>query len=76
MEIWNAMTEYYDDDGYGPSSVLDVFVILMTTGWADEVSAGWRGDSFIKQKETDMFINIEDVPTAIVLFLMDVCRVN
>jgi hypothetical protein len=76
MEMWNGMEYYDEDDGYRPSTILDVFVILVTVGWADEVCPGWRGDAFVKQKETDEFINVQDVPTAIVLFLMDVCRVN
>jgi hypothetical protein len=55
-----------------------LFVLLITTGWADEVRCAGGELVAIDRKGETMYvhIDIEDVPTVIALFLLDVCRVN
>lgn len=64
------------DNVFSTYNALDTFVENVTVGWAREIGRSMRDNIWVQRKEKQLYVAPNPIPNALILFLIDVARVN
>ena len=78
MEIWSLYLSLHTlDNVFSTYNALDTFVENVTVGWAREIGRAMRDSIWIrKEEDKQLYVAPNPIPNALILFLIDVARVN